>query len=44
MACKFKSADPLPYGARVCVGMLNLADFQREFARWSISTRIDDCR
>ncbi len=29
-------------GARVCMGILGLADFESEFARWRIATRISD--
>jgi hypothetical protein len=28
-------------GAQVCMGMLSMEQFQSEFARWDISTRIN---
>jgi NAD(P)-dependent dehydrogenase (short-subunit alcohol dehydrogenase family) len=30
-------------GARVCVGILGLSDFEAEFARWNISTQVSEC-
>jgi hypothetical protein len=33
---------PAP-GARVCVGILGISDFETEFARWNISTQISEC-
>jgi hypothetical protein len=44
LACKLGRGEPLPSGARVCAGILTLADFQVEFARFSISTTVDDAR
>jgi hypothetical protein len=34
------SREGLPSGARVCMGMLVLKDFDAEFARWHITTQI----
>ena len=31
-------------GARVCMGILGLSDFEPEFARWNISTQVSECR
>jgi hypothetical protein len=44
LACKLGRGEALPSGARVCVGVLALADFEVEFARCSISTTVDDAR
>jgi hypothetical protein len=41
LTCKLASGEPLPLGARPCIGMLKLADFQSEFARWDIETSIE---
>jgi hypothetical protein len=30
-------------GARVCVGILGLSDFEPEFARWNLCTRVREC-
>jgi len=40
LACKLARQEVLPPGARACMGLLNLADFEPEFARWDISSRI----
>jgi saccharopine dehydrogenase-like NADP-dependent oxidoreductase len=40
LACKLARGEALPPGAQACMGLLNLADFEPEFERWSISTRI----
>jgi hypothetical protein len=42
LAIKLARGDPFPAGAKVCMGMLGLPDFEPEFARWSISTRVMD--
>lgn len=44
LACKLGRGEALPSGARVCVGILALVDFEVEFARCSISTTVDDAR
>jgi NAD(P)-dependent dehydrogenase (short-subunit alcohol dehydrogenase family) len=42
LANKLSRGDALMRGARVCMGILELSDFEPEFARWSISTRLTD--
>jgi hypothetical protein len=42
LANKLNRGDGLVSGAKVCMGILKLADFEREFARWNISTRSSD--
>lgn len=39
LAVRLARGDRPPGGAQTCVGMLGLSDFEREFARWSISTQ-----
>jgi hypothetical protein len=36
------SRQGLPSGAKVCMGMLGLKDFEAEFARWSITTQVSN--
>jgi hypothetical protein len=40
VACKLARGEALLPGAHACMGMLKLSDFQGEFERWNISTRI----
>src|SRR5271165_154206 len=42
LAVKFNRGEAFVRGARVCMGILSLPDFEAEFARWSISTRLTD--
>ena len=42
LATRLARGDPFPAGAKVCMGMLGLPDFEAEFARWNISTRVMD--
>jgi hypothetical protein len=42
LANKLQRGDALMRGAKVCMGILRLSDFELEFARWNISTRISD--
>ena len=42
LATRLARGDPFPAGAKVCMGMLGLSDFEAEFARWNISTRVMD--
>lgn len=37
---KLARGEKLPIGARVCMGMLRLSDFESEFARWDIKTSL----
>ena len=30
-------------GAKVCMGILELSDFESEFARWNITTQVNEC-
>lgn len=42
LATQLARGDPFPAGARVCMGMLGIPNFEAEFARWNISTRVMD--
>jgi saccharopine dehydrogenase-like NADP-dependent oxidoreductase len=42
LANRCKRGDVFVPGAKVCMGLLELSDFEPEFARWKISTRIKD--
>ena len=42
LANKLHHGDALMRGAKVCMGILPLSDFEPEFARWKISARITD--
>ena len=42
LACKLAAGQTLPHGAYACMGLLALADFEPEFARWDIETRIEE--
>ncbi len=41
LALKIARGAALPAGARPCMGLLGLADFEPEFARWGITTRVE---
>jgi Saccharopine dehydrogenase NADP binding domain len=41
LALKLLRNEPVPGGAWPCVSALTLSDFEREFARWEITTRIE---
>jgi hypothetical protein len=43
LANHFNRGDAIVPGAKVCMGLIGLSDFEPEFARWNISTRIDEC-
>ena len=38
LARRFARGEPLPTGAHACVGLLTLAEFESEFARWQIES------
>lgn len=40
LARRWAAGQPLPVGAHVCVGLLELAEFESEFARWGIHSQI----
>lgn len=42
LARRLAHGDGLPVGAFACMGLLGLADFQAEFARWNMPTEIID--
>ena len=42
LANKLHRGDALMRGAKVCMGILRLSDFEPEFARWKISTTLSD--
>jgi hypothetical protein len=42
LASKLARGEVLSTGARVCMGMLPLSEFESEFARWNITTLVQD--
>lgn len=42
LTCKLAAGGAMPRGARACLGMLTLEEFQPEFARWNIVTTIEE--
>jgi hypothetical protein len=42
LASKLRQGVALGVGAKVCMGMISLNEFESEFARWSISTRLSE--
>jgi hypothetical protein len=42
LANRFQRRDVFVPGAKVCMGLLKLSEFEPEFARWEISTQIKD--
>jgi Saccharopine dehydrogenase NADP binding domain len=38
---KLAHGEPVPTGARPCMGMLELAEFESEFRRWDITTQVE---
>jgi saccharopine dehydrogenase-like NADP-dependent oxidoreductase len=43
LANKLSQGRDFSPGARVCVGILGLSDFEPEFARWNIYTQVKEC-
>jgi hypothetical protein len=42
LARRLARGDALPMGAHACAGLLTLADFEPEFARWGMVTDVVD--
>jgi hypothetical protein len=42
LARKLACGELRAVGAHPCIGFLNLADFEQEFARWAIHTRVEE--
>ena len=42
LAIKLARGQRFSAGAKICMDILELADFEPEFARWNISTRVMD--
>jgi hypothetical protein len=42
LTLKLARGEALPVGARACVGLLRLAEFAPEFARWNITDSIEE--
>jgi hypothetical protein len=40
---KLNRSQALVPGAKVCMGLIGLSDFELEFARWNISTEVNEC-
>jgi hypothetical protein len=43
LANTLNRGNALAPGARICMGTLELSDFEPEFARWNITTRVSEC-
>jgi saccharopine dehydrogenase-like NADP-dependent oxidoreductase len=43
LANRFNRGHTIMPGAKVCMGLIGLSDFEPEFARWDISTRVNEC-
>jgi hypothetical protein len=41
LALKLARGEPVPRGARPCIGLLSLMEFESEFARWGITTQLE---
>jgi hypothetical protein len=41
LALRLVRGEPVPVGARACVSVLPLSDFECEFARWDITTQVE---
>jgi hypothetical protein len=41
LTLKLARGELVPIGARPCIGMLQLSDFESEFARWDITTQVE---
>jgi hypothetical protein len=41
LALKLARGEPVPSGARPCMGLLSLTEFESEFARWGITTDVE---
>jgi hypothetical protein len=42
LSIKLHRGHPIAPGAQVCMGMLDLAEFEPEFARWGIKTQVSE--
>jgi hypothetical protein len=42
LANQFNRGHAIAPGAKVCMGLIGLSDFEPEFARWNISTHVDE--
>jgi len=40
LARRLARGEPLPVGAQACMGLLDLAAFEQEFARWRIDSQV----
>ncbi|MNJ79529.1 hypothetical protein D3C77_775820 [compost metagenome] len=40
LARRLARGEPLPVGAHACVGLITLAEFESEFARWQIESAV----
>ncbi len=43
LARQFNRGCSIASGARVCMGLIGLSDFESEFGRWNISTQVSEC-
>jgi hypothetical protein len=41
LVLKLVRGEPVPLGARPCVGLLSLTEFESEFSRWGITTQLE---
>jgi saccharopine dehydrogenase-like NADP-dependent oxidoreductase len=42
LANQFNRGDAIAPGAKVCMGLIGLSDFEPEFSRWNISTHVNE--
>jgi saccharopine dehydrogenase-like NADP-dependent oxidoreductase len=42
LAMRLRRDDDMRVGARVCMGLISLSEFESEFARWNITTRLSE--
>jgi len=40
LARRLARGEPLPVGAHACLGLLDLPEFEAEFARWQIDSQV----
>jgi saccharopine dehydrogenase-like NADP-dependent oxidoreductase len=43
LANQFNHGNGMVPGAKVCMGLIGLSDFETEFTRWNISTHVNEC-
>jgi hypothetical protein len=44
LAMKLRRGSSLGTGARVCMGLISLHEFESEFARWKVTSQLSECQ